>query len=50
MFLDWAGYDVVVDPYTRAANNEVVVTVNLFTDFVVRHWPSFAISTDTAAV
>ena len=49
MFLDWAGYDVVVDPYTRAANNEIVCTVNLFTDFVVRHWPAFCVSTDTAA-
>ena len=49
MFFDWAGYDVVVDPYTQAANNQVVVTVNLFTDFGVRHWPSFAISTDSAA-
>lgn len=49
MFLDWAGYDVIVDPYTRAAYNEVVTTVNLFTDFVVRHWPSFAISADSAA-
>lgn len=49
LFCDWAGMDIVVDPYTRAANNEVVVTVNMFTDFVVRHWPSFAISTDSAA-
>lgn len=49
LFCDWAGYDIVVDPYTRAANNEVVVTVNLMTDFIVRHWPSFAISSDTAA-
>ena len=49
LFCDWAGYDVVVDPYTRAANNEVVVTVNMFTDFIVRHWPSFAISTDSGA-
>lgn len=49
MFCDWAGYDIVVDPYTRAANNEVVVTVNLMTDFIVRHWPSFAISADSAA-
>lgn len=49
MFFDWAGMDVVVDPYTRAANNEVVVTMNMFADFGVRHWPSFCVSTDTAA-
>lgn len=49
MFCDWAGYDIVVDPYTRAGYNEIVVTVNLMTDFIVRHWPSFAISDNSAA-
>ncbi len=49
MFCDWAGMDVVVDPYTQAASNKIVVTLNLFTDFIVRHWPSFAISTDSGA-
>jgi len=49
MFCDWAGYDIVVDPYSQAAKNQVVVTVNLMTDFIVRHWPSFAISTDSGA-
>lgn len=49
MYCDWAGMDVVVDPYTQAASNKIVVTVNLFTDFIVRHWPSFCISTDSAA-
>ena len=42
LFCDWAGMDVVVDPYTRAAYNEVVVTMNMFADFIVRHWASFA--------
>jgi hypothetical protein len=49
MFCDWAGMDVVVDPYTQAASNKIVVTLNMFSDFIVRHWPSFAISTDSGA-
>lgn len=49
MFCEWAGMDVVVDPYTQAAANKIVLTLNLFCDFIVRHWPSFAISTDSAA-
>lgn len=49
MFCDWAGMDVVIDPYTLAASNKIVVTVNQFADFIVRHWPSFCVSTDSAA-
>jgi HK97 family phage major capsid protein/HK97 family phage prohead protease len=49
MFCDWAGMDVVVDPYTQAASNKIVVTLNMFADFIVRHWPSFCISTDSGA-
>lgn len=49
MFCDWAGMDVVVDPFTQAASNRIIVTLNLFTDFVVRHWPSFCVSTDSGA-
>jgi HK97 family phage major capsid protein len=49
MFMDWAGMDVVVDPYTQAASNKIVVTLNMFSDFIVRHWPSFAVSTDSGA-
>lgn len=49
LFCDWAGLDVVVDPYTQAASNKIVLTVNMFADFIVRHWPSFCVSTDSAA-
>lgn len=49
MYCDWAGQDVVVDPYTQAAAGNVVVTIALWTDFIVRHWPSFCISTDSGA-
>ncbi len=49
MFCDWQGMDIVVDPYTQAASNKIVVTPCIFTDFIVRHWPSFAVSSDSAA-
>ena len=49
MFCDWAGMDVVVDPYTQAANNQVIVTISMLTDFIVRHWPAFNRSTDSGA-
>jgi len=43
---DWAGVDVVVDPYTAAGNAQVIVTTNLFADVAVRHPESFVVSTD----
>lgn len=46
---DWAGMDVVVDPYTRAAYQEVVVTTHTMLDFVFRHLEAFVVSTDSAA-
>lgn len=46
---DWAGFDVVVDPYTQAANAQILITVNLWTDFGLRHPQSFAYSTDSGA-
>jgi HK97 family phage major capsid protein len=46
---DWAGMDVVVDPYSLATSNQIAVTVGLFTDFGLRHPESFAISTDSGA-
>ena len=49
LFCDWAGMDVVVDPYTQAASGQVIVTLSMWTDFIVRHWPSFCVSTDSAA-
>ena len=51
--LIWAmfgnGFDVVVDPYTRAGNAQIVVTTNAFVDAGVRHPDSFCCSTDSAA-
>jgi len=46
---DWAGMDVVVDPYTLALQNQVAITVCILTDFGVRHAESFCVSTDSGA-
>lgn len=46
---DWAGMDVVVDPYTLARQNQVRITLCIFTDIGVRHAQSFAISSDSGA-
>ena len=39
---NWNGIDVVVDPYTSAANRQVRLVVSLWTDIAVRHAESFA--------
>ena len=38
---NWNGLDVVVDPYTAAANRQVKLVVSLWTDMAVRHAQSF---------
>lgn len=38
----WSGYDFTVDPYTRAAYGDVVITLLLDCDVAVRHGESFA--------
>ena len=38
---NWNGIDVVVDPYTSAANRQVRLVVSLWTDIAVRHPESF---------
>src|SRR5271165_5628339 len=47
---NWAGIDVVTDPYTAAATGEIVVTIHLMADIGVRRTRSFCVSTDSAAV
>lgn len=42
----WGGLDVVVDIYTKAANAEVVLTINTWGDYALRHPQAFCISTD----
>lgn len=50
MFIaDWAGLDIVVDPYTLAANSEVRIVLNMWADIGLRHAASFAASTDSGA-
>ncbi len=39
---NWAGIDVVVDPYTLAHKRQVRLVTSIFTDIAVRHPESFA--------
>ena len=43
---NWAGIDVVVDPYTLAHKRQVRLVTSIFTDIAVRHPESFAKITD----
>ena len=49
LILEWLGRDVVVDPYTAAATNEVILTVTSLIDLIIRQGKSFAISSDSGA-
>jgi HK97 family phage major capsid protein len=46
---DWAGIDVVVNPYTNDATGVVTITITLWTDNGIRHSVSFAVSADSGA-
>ena len=43
---DWDGMDIVVDPYTLAANYQVRIIITILTDLGVRQPASFSVSTD----
>lgn len=45
----WGGLDVVVDIFTKAKNAEVVLTINTWGDYALRHPQAFCISTDSGA-
>jgi HK97 family phage major capsid protein len=49
LFLEWAGRDVVVDPYSGKKEGTVEVTIQRLMDVVIRRGKSFATSTDTGA-
>ncbi len=50
LFLEWAGRDVVVDPYgSNATSGTVTITIQRLIDCVIRRGKSFAISSDTGA-
>lgn len=46
---DWAGIDIVVDPYSGRREGEIGTTITLWADQGVRHAKSFAVSTDSGA-
>lgn len=46
---DWAGLDVVVNPYTNDAIGVINITIFLMTDVGVRQVVSFAVSADSGA-
>ena len=50
MFFDWDGMDIVVDPYSLKKTGQIEITVQLLTDFNVRHPVSFCVSTDSGAL
>ncbi len=50
LYLEWAGRDVVVDPYgSNATAGTVTVTIQRLIDCVIRRGKSFAISSDSGA-
>lgn len=46
---EWAGIDIIVDPYTGARSNTVGVTIQKHVDMIVRQPKAFAISADSGA-
>jgi HK97 family phage major capsid protein len=46
LMADWDGMDVVVDPYTSKGSGLIEISIQLMTDFAVRHPESFSASTD----
>ncbi len=49
IFAEWAGIDVVVDPYSLKKQGMIEVTVTLWADQCLRHPVSFCVSTDSGA-
>lgn len=45
----WNGFDVVVDYVTKAGNAEIVITINIWCDFALRHPQAFCASSDSGA-
>lgn len=46
---DWAGIDVVVNPFSLDSTGQIRTTVTQWTDIAVRHPGAFVISTDSGA-
>lgn len=47
IWFQWAGVEVVVDPYTGAGTGEWLITMNTYNDFAVRHPQAFCVSGDS---
>lgn len=43
---EWAGTDIVIDPYTLATTGQVKVTIQKLMDIVIRQGKAFSVSTD----
>ena len=44
--LQWAGFDIVVNPYTNAKTNQLEIVINSFWDVLIRRAVSFAAMKD----
>ncbi|MCC7202442.1 MAG: phage major capsid protein [Nitrospirae bacterium] len=49
VFAEWAGIDVVVDPYSLKKQGQIEITITLYSDIGIRHAVSFCVSTDSGA-
>ena len=49
IWASWNGLNIVMDYVTKAANDEIGITMNTYNDFALRHPQAFTVSTDTAA-
>jgi HK97 family phage major capsid protein len=49
LFLEWAGRDVVVDPYSGKKEGTVEITIQRLIDVVIKRGTSFACSSDSGA-
>ena len=46
---DWAGIDVVVDPFSLKKSGQIETVVSMWTDNGLRHEPAFVVSSDSGA-
>lgn len=49
VYLEWAGIDVIVDPFTGKREGTIEITIQRLADLIIRRAKSFAISSDTGA-
>lgn len=49
IYLEWAGRDVVIDPYSGKKEGTVEITIQRLMDMVIRRAKSFSVSSDSGA-